>query len=170
MCWVFFLWYFTLQWPGRAASFESQGSCPSPKPPQTPWCSQVEWWHYLWKKPHVCCWEVALPNESFVSMLYEHSFWHVSYKFALKQFFFIHVNSSELECFTELTMHSTHCHSIQEFVFHTSALKFSEWLYLPDIYTDHMNGRPHSKKSSVIQSQLYQPHYLSHIFQAFLVS
>lgn len=94
MCWFFFLWYFTLQWPGRAASFESQGSCPSPKPPQTPWCSQVEWWHYLWKKPHVCCWEVALPNESFVSMLYEHSFWRISYKFALKQFFFIHVNSS----------------------------------------------------------------------------
>ncbi|KAM4614802.1 synaptotagmin-10 isoform 1-T1 [Polymixia lowei] len=25
-----------VRWPGRAASFESQGSCPSPKPPQTP--------------------------------------------------------------------------------------------------------------------------------------
>lgn len=34
-----------LQWPGRAASFESQGSCPSPKPPLTPSCSQAEWWH-----------------------------------------------------------------------------------------------------------------------------
>uniref|UniRef100_A0A4W5QD04 Synaptotagmin X n=1 Tax=Hucho hucho TaxID=62062 RepID=A0A4W5QD04_9TELE len=28
--------FFSLKWPGRATSFESQGSCPSPKPPQTP--------------------------------------------------------------------------------------------------------------------------------------
>ncbi|XP_063074096.1 synaptotagmin-10 [Engraulis encrasicolus] len=27
---------FFLKWPGRATSFESQGSCPSPKPPATP--------------------------------------------------------------------------------------------------------------------------------------
>ncbi|XP_029969715.1 synaptotagmin-10 isoform X2 [Salarias fasciatus] len=29
-------WHALGEWPGRAASFESQGSCPSPKPPQTP--------------------------------------------------------------------------------------------------------------------------------------
>ncbi|XP_056133109.1 synaptotagmin-10 isoform X2 [Lampris incognitus] len=29
-------WHVLGEWPGRAASFESQGSCPSPKPPQTP--------------------------------------------------------------------------------------------------------------------------------------
>lgn len=45
---------FTFQWPGRAASFESQASCPSPKPPQTPWWSQLECQHHLCKKPDVC--------------------------------------------------------------------------------------------------------------------
>ncbi|NXL23963.1 SYT6 protein, partial [Setophaga kirtlandii] len=30
------LWHFLEQWHGRAASFDSQGSCPSPKPPPTP--------------------------------------------------------------------------------------------------------------------------------------
>lgn len=34
---------------------------------------------------------------------------------------------------------------------------FSERLYLPNIYTDHMNGRPHGEKSSLIHLQLYQP-------------
>ncbi|XP_072529176.1 synaptotagmin-10 isoform X2 [Salminus brasiliensis] len=29
-------WHALCEWPGRASSFESQGSCPSPKPPQTP--------------------------------------------------------------------------------------------------------------------------------------
>ncbi|XP_076861214.1 synaptotagmin-10 isoform X1 [Brachyhypopomus gauderio] len=29
-------WHSLCEWPGRASSFESQGSCPSPKPPQTP--------------------------------------------------------------------------------------------------------------------------------------
>ncbi|XP_072310627.1 synaptotagmin-10 [Eucyclogobius newberryi] len=29
-------WHALGEWPGRAASFESQGSCPSPKPPHTP--------------------------------------------------------------------------------------------------------------------------------------
>ncbi|CAL8322941.1 unnamed protein product [Lota lota] len=29
-------WHALGEWPGRAASFESQGSCPSPKPPMTP--------------------------------------------------------------------------------------------------------------------------------------
>ncbi|CAL8405131.1 unnamed protein product [Arctogadus glacialis] len=29
-------WHSLGEWPGRAASFESQGSCPSPKPPSTP--------------------------------------------------------------------------------------------------------------------------------------
>lgn len=29
-------WHALGEWPGRATSFESQGSCPSPKPPQTP--------------------------------------------------------------------------------------------------------------------------------------
>ncbi|XP_071776664.1 synaptotagmin-10 isoform X1 [Centroberyx gerrardi] len=29
-------WHALGEWPGRAASFESQGSCPSPKPPLTP--------------------------------------------------------------------------------------------------------------------------------------
>uniref|UniRef100_A0A1A7XU11 Synaptotagmin X n=1 Tax=Iconisemion striatum TaxID=60296 RepID=A0A1A7XU11_9TELE len=29
-------WHALGEWPGRAASFESQGSCSSPKPPQTP--------------------------------------------------------------------------------------------------------------------------------------
>ncbi|XP_017551345.1 synaptotagmin-10 isoform X1 [Pygocentrus nattereri] len=29
-------WHALCEWPGRASSFESQGSCPSPKPAQTP--------------------------------------------------------------------------------------------------------------------------------------
>ncbi|XP_072560684.1 synaptotagmin-10 isoform X1 [Paramormyrops kingsleyae] len=29
-------WHALCEWPGRASSFDSQGSCPSPKPPQTP--------------------------------------------------------------------------------------------------------------------------------------
>ncbi|KAK7149819.1 hypothetical protein R3I94_009209 [Phoxinus phoxinus] len=29
-------WHALCEWPGRASSFESQGSCPSPKPPLTP--------------------------------------------------------------------------------------------------------------------------------------
>ncbi|XP_058272592.1 synaptotagmin-10 isoform X3 [Hemibagrus wyckioides] len=29
-------WHALCEWPGRGSSFESQGSCPSPKPPQTP--------------------------------------------------------------------------------------------------------------------------------------
>lgn len=91
MCCV--LWYFTLQWPGRAASFESQGSCPSPKPPQTPWWSQVEWEHHLCKEARHS-FRVA---ESLVSMLYENSSQHVymfiKNKVVLKWFLFIHLTS-----------------------------------------------------------------------------
>lgn len=97
MCCV--LWYFTLQWPGRAASFESQGSCPSPKPPQTPWRSQVERWHHLCKKADVCIELLGsrVAYQSLVSMLYENPSQRVSYMFlqvVLKLFLFIHSSSS----------------------------------------------------------------------------
>ncbi len=126
----------TLQWPGRAASFESQASCPSPKPPQTPWGSQVEWWHHTCKKKKqtkTCLFRVA--GKFCCLWIYcEHVVWNFSYMFI--QVFCVEIVSLRsfefqfLKCSTELAMHSTHCHSVQDLVFHSSALKFLERLYL----------------------------------------
>lgn len=138
------LWYVTFQWPGRAASFESQGSCPSPKPAQTPWRSQVEWQHHrceerdVWVELRRRC----VAYESLVSLLwklklFQHIFFFTLYisenKVVLELFLFF-------KCSTELAMHSTDCNSIHAFIFHWSDWDFTERLYL---HIDHMDDRPH---------------------------
>lgn len=126
------LWCFTFQWPGRAASFESQGSCPSPKPPHTPWWSQVECQHHLCKKPDACLPTSYVAYHPFerIEFMFLCLYGNCIYSFECKFF----------KCSTEMAMHSTHSHS--KFVFRTCALE----TYLTNIYTDHMNGRPHCKK------------------------
>lgn len=149
------LWYSTLQWPGRAASFESQGSCPSPKP-QTPWWSQVvmtppqketKCLFGVARKWKLCC----------LWIICEHFLWKFIPTHFLCDCAYVCVSIYSfkflfVECSTELAMHSTHCQ------FYTYALKFS------DIHTNNMNSRPRCK-TSVVYSQLCQPqHSKLHFF------